>query len=82
MWNRITRSAPGTRASARASGVDSNANGSVSSERKKIAPSRRSCSSGRAQGVGVIARNVWCRGHDAAGASVMGFRSARTDTRS
>ena len=34
MWNRINRSAPGCSESASASGVDSKANGSVSSERK------------------------------------------------
>src|SRR3954453_151626 len=40
MWNSVNRSAPGTSASAKASGLDSNSNGSVSSERKNSAPSR------------------------------------------
>src|SRR4051812_17600975 len=45
MWKRIRRSAPGWSASASVRGADSNANASVSSLRKKIAPSSRSCSS-------------------------------------
>ena len=43
---------PGAARRPMASGVDSNAKASVSSERKKIAPSRRSCSSAACRSVG------------------------------
>ena len=67
------RSAPGCSTPATAVGVDSNANASVSSERKKIAPSRRSCSSAdwsrvsvsparSARGVSVMAIVLGCIG--------------------
>src|SRR4051812_19924779 len=56
MWERIRRSGPGWGASAGVKGADSNANASVSSLRKKIAPSRRSCSSVDWSTFGVPAR--------------------------
>ena len=89
MWKMITRSAPGWSASASAVGVDSNAKASVSSERKKIAPSRCSCSSAdRSSGGDSLPSDPAEGGHardtgvaaSSGGVSVMALRPDSMDT--
>src|SRR5690242_7932914 len=76
MWKRISRSAPGRRADAYSRGRDRNAQASVSSARKKIAPSSRTRSSAALSGAGLRSVCVSIR----PGTFLMVVTASRMDT--